>query len=293
MRYFDRLHPISALIYFIFILLICTTVQNPVVIAVCFSCNVVFYGILCGAKKAFSRLAYTLPVIIIIAFTNSLFVHKGNTVLIFINDTPITLEATLYGLCSATTLACVFFICSSFSYVFTSEKFIYIFGRIFPKLSLILSMTLGFIPRMKKKFEEIDESQRTLGLYTTDGFFDRIKAKFRVLSVLLTNSLENSVECADSMRARGYGLHGRSSYSNYKFSVSDGIFSAVTGILGILSIILIMNGVGNFDFYPVISNFPTGTSITILYISVLILAFLPVFVEVKENILWHYLKLKI
>ncbi len=38
---------------------------------------------------------------------------------------------------------------------------------------------------------------------------------------MVTWSLENAIETADSMRARGYGLPGRTSFSIYRFDSRD------------------------------------------------------------------------
>ena len=39
---------------------------------------------------------------------------------------------------------------------------------------------------------------------------------------MLTWALENSVDTADSMKARGFGSKGRTSFSLYRFSLRDG-----------------------------------------------------------------------
>ncbi len=293
MRYFDRLHPIVAFLYFVFVILIAMLSMNPVIITICYLSGVAFCGMLIGLKKILISLAYNIPLLILLALTNPMFVHKGETILFFLNDNPVTKEAILYGLFASMMIMSVFYWFRCYSEIMTSDKFVYLFGRVIPKLSLVLSMSLAFIPKLKRKYKEIDEAQKALGIYATQSYVDKIRSKFRVLSILLTNSLENSIETADSMRARGYGLKGRSSYAIYRFTVSDGIFMGVSLLLGITATVLIIFGFANFNFYPTLSPFNVSGIILITYVTIVILAGVSIVMEVKENMLWRYLKSKI
>ena len=203
MRYFDRLHPITAFVYFMLILLVAMLTMNPVIITICYLASVVFCGMLIGIRKLLSSLAYNIPIMLMIALTNPMFVHKGETILFFLNDNPVTKEAIVYGTFASMMIMSVFYLCRCYTEIMTSDKFIYLFGRVIPKLSLVLSMILAFIPKLKRKYKEIDEAQKALGIYATESYVDKIRSKIRVLSILLTNSLETSVDTADSMRARG------------------------------------------------------------------------------------------
>lgn len=293
MRYFDRLHPIVAFVYFVFIILIAMISMNPIIVSICYVFGIVFCGMLIGLKKILKSLLYNIPLMIILALTNPMFVHKGETILFFLNDNPVTKEAILYGLFASMMIMSVFYWFKCYSEIMTSDKFIYLFGRVIPKLSLILSMSLAFVPKLKRKFKEIDEAQKALGIYATQSYVDKIRSKFRVLSILLTNSLENSIETADSMRSRGYGLKGRSSYAIYQFNVSDYVFMGVEIPAGIAILILIFIGFADFDFYPVISNINLSVPAVILYVLIILLAGISIMLEIKENVLWRYLKSKI
>lgn len=293
MKYFDRLHPAAALIYFILMILISTLTMHPVIISVCYISGLVFCGMLTGLKNLLKSLAYSIPLTVIVALSNPIFSHRGETILFFLNDNPVTKEAILYGVFAALTLMSVFYWCRNYSVVMTSDKFIYLFGRIIPKLSLVLSLILAFIPKLKRKYKEIDEAQKALGIYATKSYVDKIRSKMRVLSILLTNSLENSVETADSMRARGYGLKHRTSFAIYRFGLSDGIFLAATAALGILSLVAIFSNGANFDFYPAISGIKITEICCVLYTCIAFLGFMPTIFEIRENVLWRLLKSKI
>lgn len=66
------------------------------------------------------------------------------------------------------------------------------------------------------------------------------------LEVLLTWSLEEGLQTADSMKARGYGTGRRSSYSPYRWRPKDGAALFFLLIAGGLSVWL-EPGIGCFD----------------------------------------------
>lgn len=64
----------------------------------------------------------------------------------------------------------------------------------------------------------VRNAQHTIGRDINEGtLFQRIRNAVKILSIMITWSLENAIETADSMKSRGHGLKGRTSYSLYKF----------------------------------------------------------------------------
>ena len=293
MKKFESFHPAVLFLYFLCVILLAMFTMHPVTVGICYVTGVFFCGMLIGLKKIIISLLYSLPVTLLIALTNPLFVHKGTTILFFLNDNPVTLEAIIYGVVVAFMLMSVFYWFKCYNVVMTSDKFIYLFGRVIPKLSLVLSMVLAFIPKFKRHYREIDESQRALGIYATNSYADKIRIKLRVLSILITFSLENSIESADSMRARGYGLKNRSSYSIFKWTLSDTVLTIFIIITAAASFALIFTNARNFYYYPTISAFGFGLKDIILYITLAMLAAVAAILEIKDNILWRYLRSKI
>ena len=240
-----------------------------------------------------SSLAYSIPMLFIIAVKNPLFSHNGETILFFLNDNPVTLEAILYGLDIAVMILAVFYWFKCYHAVMTSDKFIYLFGRVIPKLSLLLSMVLNFIPKFKRHFREIDQSQKALGIYASKSYVDKIRSKMRVLSILVTWSLENSVETADSMRARGYGMKGRTSYSIFRWTVRDTVMAVTIFTLTALICFLMSLGYSDYWFYPTLKAFDWSALALLLYVGLFLVMALSTATEIKENIAWRYLRSKI
>src|SRR5699024_11857651 len=99
---------------------------------------------------------------------------RGETILFFLNGNPVTLEAIIYGFIIAAMLVAIIFWSKSYTELMTSDKFIYLFGKMIPKLSLVISMALRFIPTFKDQLKKVNQTQKTLGLYTSDSIADRI-----------------------------------------------------------------------------------------------------------------------
>lgn len=61
-------------------------------------------------------------------------------------------------------LACVLIWFSCFHEVVQSDKLVWLFGRLLPSLSLVLSMALRFVPRFTGQMKKTAEVQRLQGL---------------------------------------------------------------------------------------------------------------------------------
>ena len=104
----------------------------------------------------------------------------------------------------------------------TTDKFVYLFGRIIPALSLVLSMALRFVPRFFESAWSYPERTEGNGARCFRGKTSgQDKIWPQMLSILVTWSLENAIETSDSMRSRGYGLRGRTAFSVYRFTKRD------------------------------------------------------------------------
>ena len=180
MKAFESFHPILLFVYFLATIFVSMFCFNPIVTAISFFCSVFFCGMLIGGKELAKSLAYAFVMILLISVTNPLFSHNGETMLFFLNDNPVTLEAILYGVNVSVQIMAVIYWFKCYHAVMTSDKFIYLFGRVVPKLSLLLSMTINFIPKFKRHFAEIDEAQKALGMYATKSFVDKIRQKTQI-----------------------------------------------------------------------------------------------------------------
>lgn len=282
MKAFEYYNPYVILIHFIFVVGVCMLVMHPAILLTAFVSGVVYSVVLSGWKKTFFKLVAMLPVALITSCLNPIFNHSGKTVLTYLpTGSPVTFEAILYGMASGVMLMAVILWFNCFNAIFKGDKVMYVFGRLAPAVSLILTMALGFIPKLVKRAGEMIRSQRTMGRDVEKGRIkDRMAVASGIFSALVSWGLESSVETAQSMKARGYGNRGRTTYSVYSFDGCDTIFSVIIGVF-ITLFFTYFSGL-KFAYYPVFEI--SGTLPVAGYYAVL--CFAPSVVDLMEVIKW-------
>ena len=233
---------------------------------------------------------WTALLFIGMALLNPLTYHNGATVLFVMNNNPITLEAALYGLAAAGMVVAVMYFFRSFSLIMTSDKLMYLLGGLSPRLALLLSMTLRYVPLFGQQAKKVQQSQRALGLYKDDNIVDSFRGGLRVFSVMVTWTLENGIITADSMTARGYGLGRRTHFSIFRFTRQD--VCTISAVLMLTA--LTLWGLHGHDvvYYPAIRFAPLTARAVTGYAAYGLLAFLPAILIGKEALLWHCFKSK-
>lgn len=292
-RAFSAFHPVVNFSFFAIILAFTMLFQHPVFVGVTLVSAFIFSCMLNGRKALRLSLLFCLPMFLFIAIVNPLFNHRGETTLFFFLDNPITLEAVLYGLCSAASLVSVIVWFSCYNKVVTSDKFLYMFGKITPAVALLITMTIRMIAKLKVHLKTISKAQQAIGLdQRTGNVLARIKKGMRVLSILLSWSMEDAIETADSMKARGYGLKNRNTFSLFIFDKRDGLVLGLIIVLALICFTGYFEGYGTMEFYPLVKPLKVSTSAIALYLIFSLLAFLPIIIEMKESWKWRSYKSK-
>src|SRR3712207_4420917 len=94
----------------------------------------------------------------------------------------------------------------------------------------------------------------------------KVKSCMRVLSILVTWALEDAVQTADSMKARGYGYGKRTTFTIFKFTKQDGIMLSFIILVVIICFIGYGVGIGNLRFYPTIAHIKFDKLSILMYI---------------------------
>ena len=224
---FDTIHPTAAIIYFGFALAMPMLLLHPMLLGISFLSALAWTVQLNGMRDAlrfFCR--FILPLMLLTAILNPIFNHKGLTVLFYLKRNPVTLESVAYGAASGVMLGSVLLIFSCFNRIITDDKILYLFGRIIPSLAVVLSMALRFVPLFTTQAKKIALAQRCSdGDPASKSIVKRAKNGLFIFSALITWALESAVTTADSMRARGFGLHPRSFYTDFRFDGRDTVVS--------------------------------------------------------------------
>lgn len=116
------------------------------------------------------------------------FNHKGTTISTYLpSGNLLTLESILYEAAVAAMLAVVVTWFSCYAAVMTSDKFVYLFECVIPALSLILSMILYFVPKLRVQPQIVSEAQRYIGWdVSSDRVLRRLRNMVTILSIVVT-----------------------------------------------------------------------------------------------------------
>ena len=292
---FSSYHPFVNLIYFCLVLGFSMFLMHPVCLAISLFCAVFYHSSLNGKKSFSFIIKFALPILLLTAIINPAFNHRGMIVLCTLpTGNPLTLESVLYGISAGVMLVSVLLWFGCCNAVMSSDKLVYLFGKIIPSLSLMISMILRFVPNFKKQFENVKEAQAGIGKDISNGsLLRRLKNALNCFSIMVTWSLENAIDTADSMKSRGYGLKGRTAFSNYKFTDKDKYcliwlcFCAVYILSGIISDNL------HWRYFPSMQNMeiePFTISFMFIYLAMCIT---PIVINKREDKKWKSLESKI
>ena len=290
---FSERHPVVEFAYFAAVIVFSMLLNHPILLLLSFLGAISYAIRLKGAGSVLKKqVLISLPLMAIVALINPLFNHYGVTVLFYMKTGPVTLEALIYGmvLSSMLFIAIMWFTC--FNVVMTTDKFVYLFGRLLPALSLVLSMIFRFVPRFRRQAEIISYGQRAIGRSTEGkGLIKKAGAGLRILSILITWSLENAIGTSDSMQARGYGLKGRTAFSIYRFRKADGIAGGCLLVLmGIFLTGLVRGGASaSYDPVIMIGGLPLTPGSFVIYLAWGLFCFFPLLMALREDAVFRHL----
>ena len=293
---FSTYHPIINFGYFLVVLLFSMFFNHPVFLLISLISSVFYALVLKHIRRSLElNLLYMLPILLLIALMNPLFSHGGVTIIgYWWTGNPITLESIVYGAVMAIMFIEVIIWFACYNTIMTSDKFIYLFGRIIPALSLVFSMVLRFVPKFQNHLKIVSNGQRCIGRDASTGnFFQRARHGITILSIMVTWALENAIETSDSMVARGYGLKGRTSFSIFRFDSRDVVVFSIMVILLSYTCVGIGFGCAYASYNPAIKYCGfTGYSISV-YLTWFGFCLLPIFIDGYEELKWRHLRSEI
>lgn len=268
-----RAHPIVVFLYFLGIFLLAPFSRHPWMTAVQMIC---LCGIYIYHNRNLKKLLPFIGLVLIVAVTNPLFVQRGRTILYANEYIRITKEALLYGIHYGCVLVNLLLVFSIFNQYIRKEQWIYLSGKLFPKLGVITSMAFALIPGYQKHAKKIINVRKTLKQKE-----NAIRRTMHTVSMETTWAFESSMDQLDSMNARGYGIGKRTHFHLFVWERKD--FIHIVEILGILVLNLwaYTSYYSRFFFYPMIIMNPMKMK-DIFWMAIMALQFLLPFLW-KEN----------
>ena len=289
MRRFEEYNPLTTAVYYLCVIFVTMFSMDPVILAVSLISSVLTFCLYWNGKARDHLFALVL--FLILMLINPLVSHNGVTVLFYLNDRPFTLEATLYGAAAAAMVTAALYRLRSFTREMTSDKLIYLTGRLSPKLSLLLSMAIRYVALFKHRWQVIRDSQKALGLFDDGNLIDAIRGRVRVLNILVTWALEQGIVTAESMEARGYGSRRRTSFAIYRITATNVLLILL--ILGLTTVTAFGVHAAAIDYYPSVAMDLSSPLSLAGYFCYGLVSILPVIINTKEAIKWRCLRSEI
>lgn len=290
MKAFETYHPIVLFSFFVAAIGLSMFFMHPIYLAITIF-SAISLNTALRRQLFFKDWKLYVPLFFLMAIINPMISHNGQLVLLYINGNALTVEAIMYGIAIATMIVAIMLWFSCYNVVMTSDKFIYLFGKVSPALSLTLSISLRLVPRFKHQLAQIVQAQKGIGMdYTAGSLWHRIKCIVRILSILITWALDNAIDTADSMKARGYGVKKRTAFSLFIFERRDGYVLAIIILLFLSNLAASFIGTTTFYFYPTFGAIKWDIVSILFYSSYFILLSIPLAIEIRGALKWRSLK---
>lgn len=278
---FSTLHPILLLFYAVGAPLLAMLGNNPICMAVMFLCAVSVHTFYLGEKTTKEGLKGIIFVIFFVAVLNMMTNPMGVTELFKVGSRLFTVESMCYGLTNGLMLGTMILWFRCFTAIVPNDKFLYLFGRKFQTVALLLSMILKLFPEMKYKIHCIRFAQMSDDRGQKQTWKVRLSRSMRQISSLLEWSMEDGIETADAMRARGYGDGRRSSYQKYHFGRFDVLFLILNFLLYAGAIMTVLGESRSFTYYPVLRWLRKGWHVELIKMALLVsFLLLPIWMEI-------------
>ncbi|MBR6504065.1 MAG: energy-coupling factor transporter transmembrane protein EcfT [Firmicutes bacterium] len=287
MHSFERFHPIVNFTWFVCVILFSMIFMNPVCLGISLAFSFLTALNMKGQPMLGFGLRVLLPVMVLTAVINPAFNHRGVTLIGYLpGGNPLTLESILFGLAASAMIGSVICWFACYNRIMTSDRFIYLFGRIIPSLSLIFSMILRFVPRFGAQLKRIHGARKALG-GEEEGLKGRIRSGVGTFSAMIDWALESSIRTSDSMKSRGYGRRGRTAFSIYRFDRRDGALLVLILALSIYVLAGKLAGAADYRYFPDFQAAAGGPYTFTVFLAYGTLCAIPLLIELRERVQWN------
>ena len=281
---FDSSHPSVPLAYFCGMAGLTMLCMHPVLVTLSLAGALLLSSLERGVDATLRGLRWQLPTVALIAAANPLFSASGSTCLARLGFLAIYLESVCYGACAAGMLVASVTWLECATSVVTQDGLLALLARRLGVVALMVSMAARLVPVLVRRGREISDVERVVTGSTPGSWRERVADAGRVSGALVGWSLSDSLDCADSMRARGWGaVRDRTSYQPWPFRPRDA--HALVGIVALVLACALLAWVAcsQYRFYPTMSLLVPWWG----YVPYAVLALLPSACHLREVLAWR------
>ena len=289
---FARVHPLTGFLFFLGAIIFAMFYIHPLFLVI--SCTLSGCCLISiRGRKALRTIGGLLVLFAIISLANPLVNPQGETVLFtYMGSRSYTLEAVCYGMAIAGMFLTVIFWFNAYNDLMSSDKFLYLFSRFIPAVSLLLTMVFRLVPALTRKLAQITGARKCIGKYGQDtSARGRARDGMAVISSLTGWALEGGIITADSMKSRGYGSPSRSSFTIYRMILRDYVLMGIMLVLAAVVIFCSIRGAAGCSYIPAVQI--TGTENHYLIPGAAAYTWflmIPTGINLVEAVRWQYLR---
>lgn len=284
---FSKCHPFTTAFYYLITIIMAVATKNPVILMLFLVATIVHFALEYRLRKLGEKIAYYVIVATILLLLSAAFKHNGVTPLFFWNEQAVTKE-TLFWSCM---LGVLFLFLSSLYQNFTKNlplnKMLYLCRRVSPTLSMYSSLVILLVGSYKLRWKQVHAAQKSIGYYATASFFDQISGLLKTSYECAVWAMEQCMHKSECMKSRGYYLKNKTVFVFYKWHKIDTFLLILMS--GLFIVFLTFYPQTRFFYFPHTKELDIPS---VMLYSCSTVAIIPLLIEWKERITWHYYNLK-
>ena len=293
MGFLQRSHPAVRAVYLVAVPVIAMFCVHPVTAILTLLGGIAAVPV-SGAHLT-RRDGFIALIAVLIALTNPLFAPLGQTVLFRCGPIVYSLEALFYGAVLGVTVAAVLLWGRVLTAAMPADGWMTLLGGRLPHLALVLTMTLRFIPLLGRIGRQMLDVRRVQnGDETRLPLKRRVAAAGKILVSLMSRALEQALDTAVSMQARGYALRDANGKPVRRTNAAAKAFGAADAARLTVCILLITPiiaaaaaGGASLTYYPTVV-LPAPDALSVAATAALAaLVFWPAVSTCKEVLSWR------
>lgn len=222
---------------------------QPVCVALSLVGALSFSVLVGGVGRALAQLRWQVPILALVCLANPLFSASGSTLLLKLGPISVYLESLAYGACMGVLMVATVVWLENAARVLTQDRVLALMGTRARSVPLVVSMAAQLVPQLLRRARTIRGVDRA---FTARGERRGLCAGLvRASGMLLSWALEDSLDRADAMRARGWESGGaRTRYRIERFSAADAGAMVLVLVLALVAGLLAWVACAQWRFYP-------------------------------------------
>lgn len=280
-RAFETTHPLVLMAYVVVVAATTMCAFQPVFVCISLLGALVCSVLLCGLADTLDALRWQLPLFVLVGIANPLLSQRGSTVIWQAGIISVRLESLVFGLCMGAMLLASLTWFWLAGKVLSLDRLLGMGGGLLPTVGLMLSMVVRLVPQLVRRGRRVNAVRAACSAVPPGS--SPVRDGARLSGILLSWSLEDSLERSDAMRARGWSSGGRrSSYLLRQFLGRDALALFLVLALGLVDAFLEWVACSQWQFYPTMPHVVVWWG----YAPHVVLVLLPAMVMIVERLRW-------